>query len=419
MSYPNVCRGGVVRVRNLVTIVATAGLIVTAPGPATGQQGNLSPETVAEIEDLIHGELIDGQIPSMTVAVVRGDRIVWEKGFGQANLRYRIPAVPATVYLIGSTFKTMQAGAVLKLLDAGRISSLDDPVNQYLDELEIRREDPENPVTFRHLLTHSSGIPGQVEKSAFPDQVDPANLPYWDRPFQPHYVWGYSLPPTIPEYLQEGLRVIRPPLEEVVYSPIAFTLIAHLIDRLSGKPFMAYVRDSIFEAAGMESTEFVPTPSMVERFSVPYVVDPATGTNVPVGRVKIGIWSTGLVYGTVSDLGRWLIVNLNGGRIDDRQVIPGRLLSEMHSVQFESLAERSGGTETAGYGLGWRVHTRDGSRYISHSGSLPGETALVLGDVSRRIGVALLSNGDRAHDRLRAIARRVVDLVGQGSGGGE
>ena len=367
----------------------------------------------AVLEEHIEREMLEGRIPSLSIALVEGDGVVWSKAFGDSNLWARTPATPSTVYMIGSTFKPMETVALLGFMEKGRFS-LDDRVNNYLEEFKIQGEDPRHPITFRHLLTHSSGIPGQAEEGAFPDAIDEVTknvIPYWDRPFQAYPIWGYLLPPPMSEYLSQSLKVTRPPLERVEYSPVAFTLVAHLIEKFSGVPFIEHIQKNVFDALGMNSTTFVPRADMDERFAIPYVVDPDTRHHVAVSRVRISIWPTGLVYSTAPDMANWLILNFNGGAFGGRRLISAETLDEIHTRQYEQLERMTASGETTGYGLGWNVSDREGDRYISHGGSLPGESAYVLGNLTRKVGVAILSNGNRASAHLRSIAEKAIDLM--------
>ncbi len=140
---------------------------------------------IRRLEPAIEREMLEARIPALSIALVVGDEMVWTNAYGHANLWARTPATPSTVYLIGSTFKTMQTVALLQLRERGKFA-LDDRVSDYLTDLEIEGEDPGRPITFRHLLTHSSGILGQAEKGAFPDAIDEMTkrvIPHWDRPF--------------------------------------------------------------------------------------------------------------------------------------------------------------------------------------------------------------------------------------------
>jgi CubicO group peptidase (beta-lactamase class C family) len=274
--------------------VLALALLVALPGGALdAQQPPVRVDVdavVASLEPEIRRAMIEGRIPSMTVALVAGERLVWSAGFGESNLRARTPATPSTVYLIGSTFKTMATAALLQLHEEGRFE-LDDPIRDHMGGLTIADEDPDDPVTFRHLLTHTSGLP-----TVF------SSVP----------VWADTVPMPMDRYLAEQLRVMGPPMERIRYSNMAYTLLGHLVQEISGTEFREFVRTRIFEPAGMGSTDFAPTPGMMERISVPYVPDPSSGALVPVARVRFSEWPAGQVWGTVLDQAAWLIVNLDG-----------------------------------------------------------------------------------------------------------
>ncbi len=367
-------------------------LLAVDSGHALAQEIDLG-QLASELEPAIHTMMTDGQVPSAAIALVVGDRTVWTNAYGYANLWAETPAVSETVYLIGSTFKAMSTMALLRRMEQGDFE-LDDAVTNYLDDLEIRSEDPGDPVTFRHLLTHTSGLPGA---------------------FGPYLVWSDSVPPPIEEYLATELEVVRSPLQEVVYSNLAYTLVAHLLEQFSGEDFKEHIRRQIFEPLEMTSTAFDPTPSMDERLAVPYVVDTTTGKHVPAPRLRAAVWPAGIVYGTVEDQANWLIVNLNGGVFKSRRLISAETLDEMHTRQWEEFAgpmEQIGfGNETTGYGLTWWTTQRNGDRYFAHSGSVPGYTAFLLGNIDRKLGFAILTNGNRAHPHVVRLAETAIDLL--------
>ena len=127
-------------------------------GRATSGQTINIDRVVNELEPEIYRTLLAGNIPSASIALVSGDQVIWSGAYGQSNLWARTPAATNTVYLIGSTFKTMSSVALLQLMEQGKFK-LDDRVSDHLGDIKIQGEDPQKPVTFRHLLTHTSGIP--------------------------------------------------------------------------------------------------------------------------------------------------------------------------------------------------------------------------------------------------------------------
>lgn len=349
---------------------------------------------VAELTPEVRRTMVEGRIPSVTLALVAGDSIVWTGAFGESNRRTRTPATPSTVYLIGSTFKTMSATALLQLKEEGHFE-LDDPVAPYLDDdrIVIEGEDPDDPVTFRQIFAHVSGMPGA---------------------FGPSLKWEDSAPRPMDDYLAAELTVEGPPLEELRYSNMAYTLIGYLVQELSGTPFPEYVRTEIFEPLEMESTAFAPTPGMDELLSVPYALDEETGQQQPAERLQADVWPAGIIYGTIRDQARWLIANLNDGVYTDHRILSADLLDEMHTVQYEEFTgpiSDGFGDEDTGWGLSWWVKEHHGDRHIAHSGSVPGYTAFIQGNLNERLGIALLTNGDGAHAHLFDLANTAMDLM--------
>ena len=373
----------------LLTVLTAAVLCI--PKLAAAQTVDVN-RVVAELEPEIQRMMLAGNIPSCSIALISGDKVIWTNAYGYSNLWSRTPAAPNTVYLIGSTFKAMSTIALLQQMEQGKFK-LDDPVNNYLTEFKIQGEDPQHPITFRHLLTHTSGLPGDF--GAFP-------------------VWGDTVPPSLNDYLSKSLKVTRAPMVKVEYSNMAYTLVAYLVQKFSGVPYKQYIQEHIFTPLEMDSTAFEPRPDMEERLSIPYVIDEKTHAQVGAVRVKASVWPAGIVYGTVLNQANWLIANLNGGVFKGKRLISEATLDQMFTRQYDQFKggiEGIWGNETAGFGLTWWTEVRDGDRYIAHSGSLAGYTAFLLGNRDRKLGFAIMTNGNRAHPHLFKLADKAMDLM--------
>jgi CubicO group peptidase (beta-lactamase class C family) len=195
---------------------------------------------------------------------------------------------------------------------------------------------------------------------------------------------------------------------------MAYTLIGYLVQKFSRVPYRKYIQEQIFTPLEMTSTAFEPRPDMEERLSIPYIVDEKTGNQTAATRLNAAVWPAGLVYGTVLNQANWLIANLNGGVFKGKRIIGAQSLEQMLTRQYDKFKgpiEELWGNETAGFGLTWWVQVRDGDRYFAHSGSVPGYTAFLLGNRDRKLGFAILTNGNRAHPHLIKLADRAVDLM--------
>jgi CubicO group peptidase (beta-lactamase class C family) len=366
-------------------------LLLMAAGPSVAARGPDLARLITRLEPVIDREMNEGRIPSLALALVDADSVLWTKAYGYANLWSRAHAVPGTVYLIGSTFKAMSTVALLQQMEAGKFR-LDDPIAPHLGDLRIRNQVAGQPITFRHLLTHTSGLPG-----AF------GGVP----------VWSDTAPMPLREYLEQDLEATSPPMDSVRYSNLAFSLVAWLVERFSGVPYKQYIRERVWQPLEMTSTDFNPTPAMDERLAMPYRTD-SLGAPLPAVRLKANVWPAGIVYGTVRDQAHWLIMNLNGGVFRGRRLLSEATVRAMQTRQYERFQgplAGGWGNDSSGYGLTWWTMTRGGDRYIGHSGSVPGYTAFVHGNASRRQGIVILTNGNRAHARLVRISLAATDLL--------
>lgn len=382
----------------LATVVSLAGGLLDAPPLAAQTDADRAEglaRVTARLEPEVRRAMMEGQIPSFVLALTDRTGELWAGAFGESNLWAGTPATTETVYLIASTFKAQSTVALLQQLEEGKFA-LDDRVNDYLTEFQIRGEDPENPVTFRRLLTHTSGLPTD---------------------YGGHDVWGETVPAPLAEYLADTLVLTRPTGTRVVYSNMAYTLVGYLVEKFSGVPYKQYIQEHVWNPLGMTSTGFQPTPEMEERLSHPYVVDDATHRLVPTRRTKADIWPAGIVYGTVHDQASWVRFNLGDGMAGQERLLQASTMEEMQTIQYPEFAGRpmggGWGYENPGYGLTWWLTTRNGERFFGHSGSVSGYTAFVMGNRTRGFGVAVLTNGNSAHRHLVRICNLALDLLAE------
>lgn len=385
-----------------VTAVLVAGGLAGSAERASAQTAAEKAQAVARVaarlEPEIRRAMLDGTIPSVAVAIADRGGELWSAAYGESNLWARTPASTQTVYLIGSTFKAQSTVALLQQMEQGKFA-LDDPVHDYID-FEIRDEDPDDPVLFRNLLTHTSGMP-----------VD----------FGPHLVWGETAPLPLDEYLRDSLRVTAAPNAAVVYSNMAYSLVAHLVERFSGVPYKTYVRENVWGPLGMASTDFDLRPEMEERLAVPYVPDSLTSRPVATPRLKANVWPAGITYGTIHDQARWVTFNLGDGSAGERRLLRTETIEEMQRLQYPEHAgeplSAGWGYDDPGYGLTWWTTTRGDESYFGHSGSVPGYTAFVMGNRGRGHGVVFLTNGHAAHPHLIRLSNLAIDLMAEELGG--
>lgn len=360
-----------------------------SPSPAPAPAPDAAPASpppvdldavVATLSNEIRRRMAAEHVPAVSIALVRGDAVVWTGAFGVANVWAKTPATPDTVFSTGSTFKPVVAATVLALVDEGKLS-LDARVADLLPDVKVKTRDGWPPITVRHLLSHTSGLPRGA-----------LTVPIWDR----------RLPPAIEE-TAALVEASFPAGTGVAYSNLAFGLLGRIVEKAAGEPFEDAVRRRVFVPLGMGATTLVPSAAVVERMALPYARS-ETGVE-PLRQVRFDMFPAGDVWTTAADMGRFLAALLNDGRSAGGRILSPEAARSLRTRPF--FAERA----PEGFGLGIYVEEREGRVVLAHSGSVPGFVAALRGDVGARVGAYVLANQDGGGPALDALARIACRLL--------
>ena len=335
-----------------VATLAVASTCAAGPGPA-------------EAERRMQEHLRASGAPSISVAVMRGDSLVYATAVGFADAGRTEVATARTRYRIYSISKAVTAAAVMQLVGRGTIA-LDDDVRKYVPEF------PEKPwpIRIRHLLTHTSGIR--------------------------HYRDNAGEIPSTREYASfvDGLAVFKgDPLEFEPgtghrYTSFGFNLLSGVIERASGVPFEQYLRDSVWNPAGMTTTTLAVAGRDVPDMAAPFEGREG-GRSARRWRGKLpsasGRYGSSGMISTPADLVR-LAAALAGGSL-----LEPAALEAMWAPAVPELAPAQG--------LGWDLGESRGRRYVSRSGAGGGYAGLLLYFPDERLAGALLVNQAPLADR--------------------
>ncbi|MCW4036925.1 MAG: beta-lactamase family protein, partial [Candidatus Bathyarchaeota archaeon] len=173
--------------------------------------------------------------PGSALAVLKDGEIVYKRGYGMANLEYGIPITPTTIFHVASVSKQFTAFAVALLAQEGKLS-LDDDVRRYVPDLPDFGE----TITIRHLIHHISGLRDQWELLI---------------------AAGWRMEDVIKtedvlELVREQKELNFKPGSEYLYCNTGYTLMALIVERVSGKPFRDFCAERIFQPLAMENTHF-------------------------------------------------------------------------------------------------------------------------------------------------------------------
>jgi len=322
----------------------------------------------------------------LSAAVVLDQEIVWANGYGHANAEERIPATARTFYSIASITKLFTATMLMRLRDAGKLH-LDDPVARYDPAFSVRsRFSTTRPITFRHLASHTAGLPKD-----FP-------FPYWDTQVIPPID---ELLATLPQ-----LEPVYPPMTTFKYSNVGMACLGHALARIAGQPYTEYVVDQIVRPLGMERTDFAISEAMKADLAVGY--RPTKRDETPERAPYFpdydigGLAATGGLYSSAKEMARFISQQFRDGPPGGAQILDGATLREMHAP----VMLRDGWARAIG--LGWWLERRGDATIIGHPGDHSGFNAEIRLDPEVKLGIALFinSNGD-----LKAVAMRALELL--------
>ncbi|HSC09330.1 MAG TPA: serine hydrolase domain-containing protein, partial [Rhodanobacteraceae bacterium] len=179
-----------------------------------------------------------GDVPGASVLVVRDGKPVVRKAYGLANLEEKTAATPATNYRLASVTKQFTAASILLLAEDGRLT-LDDPIRKWLPTLP----ETDQPITIRHLLTHTGGLIDYEDVMPDAGNEDPVT----DFSKQLHDI-------DVLRLLEKEQRVYFAAGTSYRYSNGGYSMLALIVERTSGQSFQSFLHDRIFAPLHMDNT---------------------------------------------------------------------------------------------------------------------------------------------------------------------
>jgi dipeptidyl aminopeptidase/acylaminoacyl peptidase/CubicO group peptidase (beta-lactamase class C family) len=323
-------------------------------------------------------------VPGATLGILRGDELI-EAACGVLNVDTGVETTTSSVFQIGSISKVWTATVVQQLVDEGKLE-LDAPITDVLPELVLADPGTTAKVTMRHLLTHTSGIDGDV----FTDtgRGDDCLEKYVD-----------------------GLRdvALNHPLGATwSYCNSGFVLAGRVIEKLTGGTWDAAIRERIIGPLGLRRTGTLPEEALLQRAAAGHTPGPAVA---PVWTLPRALGPAGLITSTVADLLAFARLHLAGGlAADGTRVLSEEKAAEMAAEQVELPEKHTLGDS---WGLGWIRFDWDGRRLIGHDGNTIGQSAFLRLLPEQGLAVALLTNGEGARDLYQDLFGEVLAEVAE------
>jgi D-alanyl-D-alanine carboxypeptidase len=309
-----------------------------------------------QVDDLVRDQMSRHPIPGLALEIIRDGKPVKIAAYGLADLEWKSPLTPETVFEIGSITKQFTASAIMLLAQEGKLS-VDDKLSRHL------KDTPEiwTNITLRHLLTHTSGIKNYTELDGF----------------------ELSRHLTQAQFTRKigAVPLDFPPGEKWSYCNSGFNLLGFVIENVSGQDYWQFMQQRIFGPLGMTNTTNRDPRRIIPSRAKGYETD-AAGHFINRDSDLTDVFSAGAIVSTVGDLAKWNAA-LDAGQL---------LTPATEAAMWTPIRLNNGSTHD--YGFGWYLSPLEGRRNIGHSGSTSGFSASFQRFPDDRLTVIVLTNSN-------------------------
>jgi len=329
-----------------------------------------SADRLAVLDSFINAKITDGTLPHMVTFIARKGQVVHHKSFGEMTSGK--PMTNDAIFRIASQSKAIVTVGLMKLYEKGYFL-LDDPVSKYIpafadaeilleynkDDSTYTTEPAKGPITIRHLLTHTAGIP--YGHPLYLQQ----NVPMLNT------LENVSLAEVIP--IVGDLPIMHEPGEKFTYG-INTDILGYLVEVLSEKPLDKYLEEEIFVPLGMADTYFYLTEEKQDRLVSLYtkpspedalkLSDHPQNTVFPIeGAMTYFSGGAGLV-GTIQDYARFCQMLVNGGEFNGNRILALKTIEMMTRNQIGELEVWDRKNK---FGLGFEIMSEAGVQELPGS----------------------------------------------------
>lgn len=332
-------------------------------------------DRVAEIDTYAQKVMADWGQPGMAIAIVKDDKVVFSKGYGTRELGRNSPVDQNTVFAIASNSKAFTTASLAMLVDEGKLN-WDDKVSKFLPEFQMYDPWVTSELTVRDLVTHRVGLDT----------------------FSGDLLW-YEADLT-PDEILSRVRYLKPVSSfrtRYGYQNIMFIAAGRIIEKISGKSWCGFVTDRILTPLDMKRTT-CSVNDLPENAAFPH--------NESGGKLRVlhrgnvdGAYSAAALNSSVSDLSKWIRLQLGRGSFEGKQLVGSARIWEMwQPYMFLPISEDAARTnptrQFSGVGMGWFTYNYHGRKIVNHSGGLDGMLSFTVLIPEENTGFVILTNSE-------------------------
>lgn len=348
-------------------------LIALFAAAVSGQ--NVLPAQLEEIDSYAQKVMKDWNQPGMAIAVVKGDKVVFQKGYGVREIGKAEKVDGDTLFAIASNSKAFLAASLAILVDEGKIK-WEDKVSTYLPDLKLYDPWVTGELTIRDLLTHRNGL----------------------ATFSGDLLW-YETTYSADEILRR-VRYLKPVSgfrTQFGYQNVMFVAGGQVVEKVSGKPWTVFVKERILSPLGMGRTT-TSIKDLPENAAFPHNESGGSLRVLHRGNVDGGAAAAGL-NSSVADLSKWVRFQLGRGTFDGKKILSSTRIWEMWQPYMmtnpsEAAARNNPTRHFSGVGMGWFTYDYYGRKIMNHSGGLDGMLSYTVLIPEEDLGFVVLTNSE-------------------------
>jgi CubicO group peptidase (beta-lactamase class C family) len=353
----------------------TVGLMLMLGSAAFAQTPSVSPAgTTIEKVNQLFAQLDKPDTPGCALAIIKDGQIIYQRGYGTANLELSVPITTGSVFNVGSVAKQFTAASILMLAQQGKLS-LDDDVRNYVSEVP----DFGTPITIRNLIHHTSGLR---------DHLEMLEMSGWRND-------DVHTEKDVLDMVARQRTLNFKPGDEYSYSNTGYVLLAVIVKRITKQSLSEFAEANIFKPLGMTNTRFYDDHrAVIKGLADGYL--PKEGGGFQKWMPADDFLGAGSMFTTVEDLARW------DKNFYDRKVGGDALIEQMLTPGALNDGEK------LEYAFGLLASPYKGLRTVYHNGARLGYRAELVRFPDQRFSVACLCNTRAINPD--ALARRIADI---------
>ncbi len=340
------------------------------------------------LDNYIQRGMKQWQIPGLAIAIVKDGKVILSKGYGVRELGKEESVDENTLFIIASNSKLFTGTSIAKL-DYEKKLSLNDKITQYIPWFKLYDSTSTRLANIRDMLCHRLGT----------------------KTFQGDFTfWDSNLPKDSIVWKMRYLKPAGQFRQDYGYCNSAFLVAGQVLEKVTGQSWENYVQENILTPLGMSNT-YMNTAGLAQRNNVasPYNNLYSPLTKLPFDKVDNLGPATSMVS-NVKDLTKWLMLQLDSGRYDGKQILPWSVVQKTRDINILTGSRKSTvyPTHFRGYGLGVYATDYNGRQVYWHTGGAFGHVTNVCFVPEENLGITILTNNDN-QNFFEALRYQILD----------